>query len=189
MSILDTLFGRSKPVKSKSEALFAMATARLTLETKLQLTAGRRAGVVFRPIESSYFVEAEQQLQGMLQQSGKDEQLRFQTQTDSYGYRWIIVENDEFEELVAAIHMVSLTLTDSGFGDQILAAVFRFDTANHPVYWIYNYKRGAFYPMVPLSGRQERDNGEELRLTAVIGKELPLEKATDHWYAIWGIPF
>src|SRR5579884_792311 len=168
MSFLDSLLGRSKPVKSKSEALFAMATARLTLETKLQLTPSRRAGVVFRPVESSYFAEAEQQLQGMLQQSGKDENLRYQTQTDSYGYRWIIVENEDFDGLVAAIHMVSLTLSDAGYGDQILAAVFRFDTADHPVYWIYNYKRAAFYPMVPLRGRQERDNGEELRLAAVI---------------------
>ena len=189
MGILETLFGRTKPVKSKSEALFAMATARLTLQTKLQLTPSQRAGVVFRPIDSSYFAEAEQQLQGMLHQSSVDEQLKYQTQTDSYGYRWIIVENSDFDELVAAIHMVSLTLTDHGFGDQILAAVFRFDAADHPVYWIYNYKRAAFYPMVPQRGRQERDNGEELRLTAVIGKELPMEKATDHWYAIWGIPF
>jgi hypothetical protein len=189
VGILDVLLGRTKAVKSKSEALFAMATARLTLETKLQLTPARRAGIVFRPVESDYFVDAERQLEAILRQSGQDENLRYETQTDTYGYRWIIVENDDSEQLVAALHMVSITLTDSGFGDQLLAAVFRFNTASHPVYWIYNYKRGAFYPMVPLRGRQERDNGEELRLAAVIGKELPLEKATDHWYAIWGIPF
>lgn len=189
MGIFDVVFGRTKAVKSKSEALFAMATAQLTLETKLQLTPAKRAGIVFRPVESDYFADAEQQLQAILRQSGQDENLRFETQTDTYGYRWIIVGNDSFEELVAALHMVSITLTDSGFGDQLLAAVFRFNTASHPVYWIYNYKRGAFYPMVPLSGRQDRDNGEELRLAAVTGKELPVEKATDHWYAIWGIPF
>jgi hypothetical protein len=189
MGFLDSLLGRTKPVKSRSEALFAMATAAVTLETKLQLTPARRAGIVFRPIESSYFASAEQQLQQMLQQSGKDENLRFVTQTDSYGYRWIILENDSFEQLVAAQHMVSLTLADSGFGDQLLAAVFRFDTASRPVYWIYNYKRGTFYPFVPGRSDRERDNGEELRLAAVIGRELPIEKATDHWYAIWGIPF
>jgi hypothetical protein len=189
VGLLETLFGRTKPVKSKSEALFAMATAQLTLETKLQLTPARRAGIVFKPVESSYFVEAEQQLQEMLRQSGSDDNLRYTTQTDSYGYRWIILENDSFEQLVAAQHMVSITLSDNGFGDQLLAAVFRFDSAAHPVYWIYNYKRGAFYPFVSGRGDRERDNGEELRLAAVIGRELPVEKATDHWYAIWGIPF
>jgi len=189
VGLLDTLLGRTKPVKSKSEALFAMATAQITLETKLHLTPAHRAGVVFRPVESSYFDEAEQQLQAMLGQSGKDENLKYETQTDSYGYRWIIVENESFEELVAALHMVSITLADQGFGDQLLAAGFRFDTADHPVYWIYNYKRGAFYPFVPARGEKQRDNGEELRLGAVIGKELPVEKATDRWFALWGIPF
>ena len=189
MGLFDAILGRTKPVKSKSEALFAMATAALTLQTKLQLTPASRAGIVFRPVESSYFDEAERELRDMLVQSGKDEDLHFQAQTDSLGYRWIIVGNQSFEELVAALHMVSITLTDSGFGDQLLAAVFRFDTASRPVYWLYNYKRGAFYPMVPAPGEQRRDNGEELKLGAVMARELPIEKATDHWYAIWGIPF
>jgi hypothetical protein len=189
VSILDALFGRTRTVRSKSEALFAMATAQVTLQTKLQLTPAPRAGIVFRPVESSYFAEAEQQLQGMLQQSKTDENLRYETQTDSYGYRWIIVQNESFEQLVAALHMVSLTLTDSGFGDQLLAAVFRFDTAAYPVYWIYNYKRGAFYPFVPSGTGQSRDNGRELELGAVMKGELPIDKATDHWYALWGIPF
>jgi len=188
VGLFEVLFGRTKPVKSKSEALFAMATAEVTLSTSLQLTPAKRAGIVFKPVESSYFDQAEQELQGMLRQSSQDESLRFSTETDSYGFRWIVLENDGFEELVAAQHMVSITLTDNGFGDQLLAAVFRFDTASHPVYWIYNYKRGSFYPFVP-HGNHDRDNGEELRLAAVIGKELPVEKATDHWYAIWGIPF
>ncbi len=189
MGLFDAILGRTKAVKSKSEALFAMATAQVTLQTKLQLTPASRAGIAFKPVESSYFVEAEQQLDQMLKQSGTDENLRYQTQTDSYGYRWIIVENESFEELVAAIHMVSITLTEQSFGDQLLAGVFRFDTASHPVYWIYNYKRGAFYPFVPASGEQQRDNGDELRLGGLMAKELPIEKATDRWYAIWGIPF
>lgn len=188
MGLLEVLFGRTKPVKSKSEALFAMATAEVTLSTSLQLTPAKRAGIVFKPVESSYFDQAEQEVQAILNQSGKDDNLRFSTETDSYGYRWIVLQHESFEQLVAAQHMVSITLTDNGFGDQLLAAVFRFDTASHPVYWIYNYKRGAFYPFVP-QGNHERDNGEELRLGAVMKNELPIEKATDKWYAIWGIPF
>jgi hypothetical protein len=189
VSLLDSLFGRTKTVKSRSEALFAMSTAQVTLQTKLQLTPAKRAGVVFRPVESSYFVEAQKQVDDMLRQSGTDDNLRFETQTDSYGYRWVVVENDSFEQLVAALHMVSLTLTDQGFGDQLLAAVFRFDTASSPVYWLYNYKRGAFYPFVPAASGQQRDNARELELGGLMKRELPIEKATDHWYALWGIPF
>jgi len=154
VGLLDTLLGRTKPVKSKSEALFAMATAQITLETKLHLTPAHRAGVVFRPVESSYFDEAEQQLQAMLGQSGKDENLKYETQTDSYGYRWIIVENESFEELVAALHMVSITLADQGFGDQLLAAGFRFDTADHPVYWDLQLQARRVLPVRAGAGRK-----------------------------------
>jgi len=188
LGFIDALFGRTKNVKSKSEALFAIATAQITLQTKLQMTPAQRAGIVFRPVESSYFADAEHQLQELLRQSGTDDNLRYETQTDTYGYRWIIVENQSFEQLVAALHMVSITLTEQGFGDQLLAAVFRFDTAARPVYWVYNYKRGAFYPFVPSGAGQQRDNGKELELGAVMKTELPVDKATDHWYALWGIP-
>lgn len=189
MGLLETLFGRTKSVRSRTQALFGMATAVVTLQAKLQLTPGRHAGIVFRPVESSYFVEAESQIQAILEQSAKDEQLHYRIETDTYGYRWIIVEHESFEQLVAAVHMISTVLTDNGFGDQLLAGVFRFDSARGPMYWIYNYKRGTFYPFVPLPGQQQRDNGEELRYAAVMKGELALEKNTTQWYALWGIPF
>ena len=47
------------------------------------------------------------------------------------------------------------------------------DGAAKPVYWIYNYKRGACYPFVPAGGEQQRDTERELRLKAQIGAELP----------------
>jgi hypothetical protein len=189
VGLLETLFGRTKSVRSRTQALFGISTASVTLQTKLMLTPARKAGIVFKPVESSYFTEAESQVQAILQQSGKDDNLRYSTETDSFGYRWVIVEHESFEQLVAAIHMVSITLSDNGFGDQLLAAVFRFDGARGPVYWLYNYKRGAFYPLVPAGGQQQRDNGEELRYAAVMKGELVLEKNTTRWYALWGIPF
>ena len=46
-------------------------------------------------------------------------------------------------------HLIASELTDAGFGAQLLAAVFRSTAATHPVYWIYGFKRGAFWPFVP----------------------------------------
>jgi hypothetical protein len=44
------------------------------------------------------------------------------------------------------------------FGDRVLAASFPFrDERDKPIYWIYNYKRGAFYPFVPFAGEQQRE--------------------------------
>ena len=68
-------------------------------------------------------------------------------------------------------------------------AVFPFeDESGKRVYWIYNYKRGAFYPFVPAGGEQQRDNERELRLKAQIGAELPLEPELERWFPLWDIP-
>ncbi|MGI8551342.1 MAG: PspA-associated protein PspAB [Dehalococcoidia bacterium] len=192
MGLLDTLFGRSKPVKSKSEKLFAMSTASVTLQVKLDLQPAGASGIVFRPVDSSYFRQAEQELSQLLELSGKETKTKVRTETDSFGFRWVILQDPVFEDLVATIHMVSITLTDKGFGDQLLAAVFRFDQASsgkRAVYWVYNYKRGSFYPFVPQTGQERRDNSAELHFASVMEGELPVEKAPEQWYALWGIPF
>jgi hypothetical protein len=188
VGILDVLFGRTRPVRSQLERLFAIATARVTLETQIGLTPGHEAGVVFRPLQSGAFEETEREIQELLTLSARESGSRVRQEGDEYGFHWVIVRDEDFEDLVATIHMVSLTLTEKGCRDQLLAAVFRFEKDGRPVYWIYNYKRGAFYPFVP-AGPNRRDNGLELRFGAVMEKELPVEKQTDQWYPLWGIPF
>lgn len=188
MKLLDILFGRTRPVKSKLEKLFAIATARVTLETKLELRPASAAGIVFRPVQASAFSAVNQELGHLLALSARDTGSRIRQLDDEYHFRWIIVEDEDFEDLVTTLHVVSLTLTEYGFGDQLLAAVFRFNGPQGGVYWIYNYKRGAFYPFVP-TGDQKRDNARELHLQAVMSKELPIDPALESWYALWGIPF
>ncbi|HEX2495525.1 MAG TPA: hypothetical protein VHK46_01695, partial [Gaiellaceae bacterium] len=74
-----------------------------------------------------------------------------------------------------------------GFGPQLLAAVTRLDGGKHPVYLVYGYKRGAFWPFVP-TGERERDNAEELELKAKLEKELPIEPDISMWFALYGLP-
>ena len=187
MRLLDILFGRTKPVKSKTEKLFAISTAQVSLEMKLELRPAGMAGIVFRPVKASSFSRANQELQDILELSARDTESRVRQVDDNFGFRWIIIEDEQFEDLVATLHMVSLTLGDQGYADQLLAAVFRFNGAQGAVYWIYNYKRGAFYPFVPVGNRQ-RDNATELHLQAVMDRELPIDPALEAWYALWGIP-
>ena len=76
-----------------------------------------------------------------------------------------------------------------GYGERLLAAVFSLrDEKNRKVYWIYNFKRGAFYPFVPAGGAQQRDNERELRLKAQIGADLPVEAELERWFPLWGAP-
>lgn len=187
MSWLDALLGRSRPVKSKLERLFALTTAGITLEVKAELKPAGRAGICFRPVTSSDFDATRREVEDLLAISAKDTTTKVEQTRDKFGYLWIVLEDEDLEDLVATAHMISLTLEEHGFGERLLAAVFKFVSKKGPAYWIYNYKRGAFYPFVPRTG-DERDNAEELRIQAIMAKEMPLEPDLSKWYALWGIP-
>lgn len=186
---LDVVLGRSRPVPSKPERLFAMSTAQVSLESQLGLKVGDHAGITFKPVESSYFERMSVDLDDLLKISTRDTGTTYQTQTDKYNYRWIVLADEEFEDLVATIHIISEELIGQGFGDQLLAAVFHFTNADgRALYWLYNYKRGYFYPLVP-AGERSRDNAYELRLSSAMEHELPIEPELERWYPLWDIPF
>jgi len=99
----------------------------------------------------------------------------------------VIVRDPELEDEVTAVYAVGKEFTERGFGGQLLAAVFRFDGGDHPVYWIYGYKTGTFWPFVPTSDK-ERDNARELELKAKLEPELPIEKDLTKWFALFDAP-
>jgi hypothetical protein len=71
-----------------------------------------------------------------------------------------------------------------------LAAAFKFEPKfgdGKPVYWIYGYKQGAFWPFVP-KGEKERDNAEELELKAKLENELPIEQDLSRWFGLFDAP-
>ena len=83
---------------------------------------------------------------------------------------------------------MSTELQGGGYGDRLLAAVFAFEEKGKPVYFIYNFKRGAFYPFVPSGGEKKRDTPRELRLKAQLANEMPFEEDTTRWFPLWEIP-
>ncbi len=188
MKWFDIILGRTRPVASSVENLFSMSTARISLAATLGASPTGRAGITFKPVEASDFDAAENELKGLLEITAKQSRTSSRMVGDRYGYAWVLFEDDGFENLVAALHMTSLTLREHGFEDQLLAAVFQFrDSHGREVYWIYNYKRGCFYPFVPLED-QKRDNAYELRLRALMEKEMPLEPELERWYPLWDLP-
>ncbi|MDA8066186.1 MAG: hypothetical protein M0Z27_01775 [Thermaerobacter sp.] len=189
MGFLDALLGRTRLEKPKLDALFALSTARLTLDGA-GFKAGERAGVCLRPVEAGAFAAAEKDLMEILRLSQEELQLTPMTVQDELGFQWVVLTSPQFESLVTAVHLVADNLQEQGFGEQILAAAFLFqDAGQKAVYVVYNYKRGSFYPFVPREGQdQERDNAGELRLSGLLSKELPVEKELERWYALWKLP-
>jgi hypothetical protein len=193
MSILDALFGRQKPVPPSAERLFAMSTAQLALETDQHLTNGGTAALCFKGVASGPFADIQKNLDQLLTIAGRDDGLSFKPFEDDLGYRWLIFSSQNFQALVTTLHVASQTLMEQGYGTQLLFAIFRFDDEQHqPIYWIYNYKRGQFYPFVPRPDShnrlRKRDNAEEMRLAAAIGKELPVEQELERWFPVWDLP-
>ena len=188
MGLTDVLFGRKKLKEAKGERLFAISTARVTLEVELGLKPARRAAVVFKPLSSGDFVRVENETQALLDVAARETMSKVSRTEDEFGFNWIVIEDDDFEDLVATVHLVASELQARGFGQQLLAAVFRFDGAEHPVYFIYGFKRGAFWPFVPTGEEKGRDNAKELELKAKLEHELPIEQDLTRWLALFDAP-
>ena len=189
MGFLDILTGKRKIKPPAESRLFAMSTAAITLEMTLELKSSGKAAIVFQPLATADFTSIVRDMEEVLRGTGEDTGTSVESTDDSFGYRWMVLADPDFEDLVVGINVVSQALQDGGYGDRVLCAVFAFrDAHDGPVYWIYNYKRGAFYPFVPAGGDQRRDTERELRLKAQIGHELPVEAELERWFPLWGIP-
>ena len=189
MGLLDVILGRTKVQKSRRDNLFAIATAEITLRTRYFCSHLSKAGISFKPVESSFFTNLENEVRDLLKISARSTGSNVNMRQDSYGYQWVILEDRDFEDLVSLIHLVEETVAEQGYGSTLLAAVFPFKEGSLEFYWVYNYKRGKFYPFVPAPGNMQRDNSAELRIANWMQKELPLEKSLEQWYGLWGIPF
>ena len=109
------------------------------------------------------------------------------TQTqDSFGYGWLLLAKPELDDLVTQVHMANTTLTEAGWGQQLLCSVFGFvpepgaAADARPFSLVYLYKRGTFYPFAPVDNQKEhRDTELELRIRSMLGVDLPVESGPD----------
>jgi hypothetical protein len=187
LGLLDVLLGRKRLKDARGDKLFALPSACVTMQAELGLKPGGSAAVCFKPLSAGEFVRAENELQELLDLAAQESGSRIRRRTDELGFEWLIVEDPDFEDLVTTVHLIGSELKSRGFGSRLLAAIFRFDGKDGPVYWIYGYKRGAFWPFVP-RGEKERDNAEELELKAKLEKELPVEPDLSRWFALFDAP-
>lgn len=209
MGLLDTLFGRTKPVAAKLDALFALPSAAVTLEASAGMTLSGRAGVCWKPPAGQAAEDVQREIGQLLaiddsaetpDQAHKDPQgpaggtpgVEVGTLTqavDSYGYRWLLLEDPSVDDLVARVHLVNTMVAEGGWGPQLLCSVFSVNqgSGTKPVYLVYLYKRGTFYPFAP-DGKEHRDNEAELRIRAILGSDLPVEADLSRWFPLWDLP-
>jgi hypothetical protein len=194
LGLRDILTGRHQVKGPAPDRLFAIATAYVDLQAEHQVDPSGRAAIVFQALATSEFESTIKDMEEVVTATGGDSGTTVKTEDDSYGYRWMILCNPNgapsVEDLAVGINAVSSSIETAGFGERLLCAVFGFtDAKGQRIYFIYNYKRGAWYPFVPAPGdAQERSTERELQLKAQVGSELPIEAEIERWFPLWGIP-
>ena len=188
MGLFDTILGRTKPVKANLDALFALPTAALTLQSAGGLVSSGNAGVCWKPPSG----QGSEDLQTEVSQLVGDGYTQAE---DSFGYGWLLLHEPALDDLVTKAHMANSTLADAGWGAQLLCSVFGFvpgaDAATDakPFFLVYLYKRGTFYPFAPVDAAKERRDTElELRIRTMLGDDLPVESDLARWFPMWDLP-
>ena len=162
----------------------------MTLEAEHSIKSSGVAGIVFQPLATTDFESIVSDMEQVVQATAADSGAAVATHDDDYGFRWMELRTPGLEDLVVGVNAVSSALETGGYGERILCAVFAFaDEHGAPLYFIYNYKRGFWYPFVPAAGSQQRSTEHELQLKAQVGAELPFEPELERWFPLWGIPF
>jgi len=188
MGLRDVVFGRKKLSEPRDDRLFALSTAAVTLETELGLKTAGKAAITYKPLSSGEFTQADNDADQLIKAAASTNGSEVERKTDTYGYEWLIIHAPELEDQVTAVHAVAQQLTEQGFGSQLLAAPFLFEGGQHPVYWIYGFKLGTFWPFIPTGNGQNRDNTTELELKAKLEQELPIEQDLSRWMALFNAP-
>jgi PspA associated protein B len=194
VGLRDILTGRHQVKGPAPDRLFAIATAYITLQAEHGINPAGKAAIVFQALQTSEFEATLREMEEVVKATGGDSGTSVRTVDDSYGYRWMVLENKpespSVEDLAVGVNAVSSSIETAGHGERLLCAVFAFTDANSsPIYFIYNYKRGYWYPFVPQPGSgQERNTERELQLKAQMDGELPIEPELERWFPLWGIP-
>jgi len=188
VGLRDILSGRAKLKEPAGDRLFALTTAAVTLDVECGLKPAGAGAVVYKPLSAGEFAQADQDMEQLLEGVASGFGSKLERKKDAYGFEWVVIRDPELEDQVASVHAVSSELTARGFGGQLLAAAFRFEGGEHPVYWIYGFKTGTFWPFVPTGEKQQRDNPRELELKAKLEKELPVEQDLSRWLALFDAP-
>ena len=187
MGLGDVLFGRKKLKEPAADRLFALTTAAVTLDTECSLKPAGKGAVIFKALSAGEFTQVDADVEELLHSVADGNGAKLSRTKDSFGFEWIVIEDPDLDNQVTAVHAVASEFEARGFGAQLLAAAFRFEGGAEPVYWIYGFKRGAFWPFVPLS-KDTRDNATELELKAKLEKELPVEQDLTRWFALFDAP-
>ncbi|WP_328316000.1 PspA-associated protein PspAB [Streptomyces sp. NBC_00388] len=192
MGLLDSILGRSKPVRPDLDQLFVLPSAALTLQAGAGFTPTGLGSVCFAGVEGGGFARIRQDVEELLDADTAQGGSPVRFSRDAYGYTWLLAQQppDDTAALVNDLHAVNSLLEEGGFGPQLLCSLLAFEDAEQrPLALVYLYKRGTFFPFAPVPDAAEKRNSSlELQVKAVLGDDLRIEPDLARWFPVWGAP-
>ena len=184
--------------------LFGMSTAHVTMEADLGYVPTGDAALCFGDVDSTDFQAATDEVGAILDAGEAETGTEAEFTGDSHGYRWVVLHDPDFDDLVTSIHFAADTLIERRYGSRLLAALFAFEDSagskgqrhgggdaagertGDPAYWVYSFRRGAYYPFAPDPDTDhERDQATEFKLESTLDGELSVEGDKAYWYPLW----
>jgi hypothetical protein len=164
--------------------LFGMSTAYLTMQADLGYDSVGRAALCFSSVDSTDFADTVDEVEAILNAGSEETGTTFDLYEDAHGWEWVVLEDDDPEDLVTSVHFAADEFIEQGYGSRLLVAVFGFEKEGQRAYWIYSFRRGAYYPFAPKRGREQNER-VLLKLESVLDGELDLEPDKEYWYPMW----
>ncbi len=189
MGLLDVLRGRTRQVQPNLDAIFALPTAAITLETACGLVPSGHGGICFKAGTGEASLVAAHEIDELVADPAGG---AIRKVDDDLGFTWLVLDDADVGSLVTRLHAANSSLEEHGLGPHLLCAAIGLSdapgsTGSAPCYLVYLFKRGTFYPFAPRDA-ERRDNALELRLRAELVGDLPIEPDLSRWMALWGLP-
>src|SRR4051794_37651391 len=100
MGFLDAIRGKKKLAGPAPDRLFAMSTAQVTFEIELEIKSRGRAGIVFQPLDTADFSQIVKDMEEIVSGTSTDSGTTLTSHDDDFGYRWMILEDPDLDDLV-----------------------------------------------------------------------------------------
>ncbi len=210
MGFWSSVLGRSRPSAPRLDALFAIPSAAITLQSSFGLVPTGVGSVCYRAASGAGFDQTQDEAVELLGASPDAPDVA--VTRDEFGFTWLTVTHVDDAEaadgadaasalvdlstspapdtsaLCTDLHAVNSTLEEAGFGPGLLCSLVAFaDRGGRRTGLVYLYKQGTFYPFAP-TGPGQRDNLLEISVRDALAGELAIEQDRSRWLAVWGAP-
>ncbi len=175
--------GAKKP--SDPEDLIALSRTSLALETELGLKPLHEGALSFSNVDSASFDNALKEVEEVIEHDDSVDKTDVSVE-QTKGTTWIRIKDRNIESLIVNLQYGASAMDSVDYDSRLLAAVLPLEIPSEQriAYIIYSFRRGKFYPFVPLESK-ERDTNLELKIAQIIENEIELEPDRGYWYPLW----